>query len=65
MASKKYENEKSFVSSALYEKIYLFFKVEPYILLLKPKQKYLPESSDKLNEINSKLDKIYNTLNNN
>ncbi len=56
------ENGKSFVTSNLFEKICRFFGVEPYILFLKPKQEYTPDSLEQISQINFKLDEIYNII---
>ena len=47
------ENGKSFVTSDLLEKICKFFNIEPYVLFLKPNQKYTPETLIK--ELTDKL----------
>ena len=57
------ENGKSFVTSDLLEKICKFFNVEPYVLFLKPNQKYTPETLDEISKINNKLDEIYKIIN--
>ncbi len=56
------ENGKSFVTSDLLEKICKFFNVEPYVLFLKPNQKYTPETLDEISQINQKLNDIYNII---
>jgi len=55
------ENGKTFIGMKLLEQICNKFGVEPYILL-KPKQKYIPETLDKLDEINNKIDEIRDVL---
>lgn len=57
------ENGKSFVTSELLEKMCSFFNVEPYVFFLKRGQTYTPQSLDYISQINSKLDKIYNIVN--
>lgn len=59
------ENGKSFITSDLLEEICKYFKVEPYMLFLKPKQYYTDDSLDKISEINTKLSKIYNMVSKN
>ncbi len=56
------ENGKSFITSSLLEKMCKFFNVESYVFFLKPNQTYTSDSLDKISQINSKLDKIYNIV---
>lgn len=56
------ENGRTFVNRILLENICKFFNIEPYILFLKPNQKYMPETLDEISQINLKLDKIYNFI---
>ncbi len=57
------ENGKSFVTSDLLEKMCKFFNVESYVFFLKQNQTYTPDSLDQISQINFKLDKIYNIVN--
>ncbi len=57
------ENGRTFITRILLEKICKFFNVEPYVLFLKPNQKYTPETLDEISQINYKLDEIYKIIN--
>ncbi len=57
------ENGRTFITRILLEKICKFFNVEPYVLFLKPNQKYTPETLDEISQINCKLDEIYKIIN--
>ncbi len=57
------ENGRTFITRILLEKICKFFNVEPYVLFLKPNQKYTPETLDEISQINNKLDEIYKIIN--
>jgi len=56
------ENGKSFITSDLFEKICKLFKIEPYMLLLKPKQIFTKDSLDQISEINNKLNEIHQII---
>ncbi len=56
------ENGRTFVTRILLEKICKFFNIEPYVLFLKPNQKYTPETLDEISQINQKLNDIYNII---
>ncbi len=56
------ENGKSFITSDLFERICKLFKIEPYMLFLKPKQIYTKESLDQISEINNKLNEIHQII---
>ncbi len=56
------ENAKSFVTSDLLEKICTFFNVEPVVLFQIPNDNCTKETVDKISQISSKLDKIYNIV---
>ncbi|MBQ9246045.1 helix-turn-helix transcriptional regulator [bacterium] len=56
------ENGKSFITSDLFEKMCIFFDVEPHIFFTKSQQTYTPESLDYISQINYKLDEIYNIV---
>lgn len=56
------ENAKSFVTSDLLDKICEFFNVEPSVLFHVPNQMYTKETTDKISQIDCKLDKIYSIV---
>lgn len=58
------ENAKSFVTSNLFDKICGFFDVEPSVLFQVPNQIYAKETTDKISQIECKLDKIYSVVSN-